>query len=83
VKIFVIGKEFFEPLIKFIESRLLRDNMIDKIDLELITLTDDIDYVVTEVKKSLIDQIKILEDMGLNNTNYYKSLSSLKSENDK
>jgi len=80
VKIFVVGVEFYEPLIKFIESRLLRDGMIDSIDVELITLTDDLLYVVDEVEESLVKQIQILEEMGLKNTNYYKSLSSLKSK---
>ncbi len=82
VKIFVIGKEFYKPLLDFIESRLLRDGMIDKVDLELIKLTDDLECVVREVQKSLEKQIKTLEEIGLKNTNYYKSLSSLKSTNE-
>jgi len=78
VKIFVIGTEFYQPLLDFIESRLLRDGMIDKADLELIKLTDNLECVANEVEASLVKQIKILEDIGLDKTNYYKSLSSLK-----
>jgi len=78
VKIFVIGKEFYQPLLDFIESRLLRDGMIDKNDLELIKLTDNLECVVDEVEASLFKQIQTLEEIGLEKTNYYKSLSSLK-----
>ena len=78
VKIFVIGVEFYQPLLDFIESRLLRDGMIDKDDLKMIKLTDNLECVVNEVEASLIKQIKTLEDIGLEKTSYYKSLSSLK-----
>ena len=77
VKIFVVGSEFFQPLLDFIESRLLRDGTIDREDLELIQLTDDLEYVVDEVKTSLTNQIEVLEDAGLKSTSYYKSLSRL------
>ena len=78
VKIFVIGTEFYQPLLDFIESRLLRDGMIDAVDLELIKLTDNLECVVDEVEASLEKQIKTLEEIGLENTSYYKSLCSLK-----
>lgn len=78
VKIFVIGTEFYQPLLDFIESRLLRDGMIEKSDLTMIKLTDNLECVVNEVENSLRKQIKILEDIGLEKTSYYKSLSSLK-----
>lgn len=77
VKIFVVGSEFFQPLLGFIESRLLRDGMIDREDLEMIQLTDDLEYVVDEVQTSLNNQIEVLEDVGLKNTKYYKSLTRL------
>jgi uncharacterized protein (TIGR00730 family) len=77
VKIFVIGVEFYKPMLEFIEDKLLKYSMIDKEDLEMITLTDDLDYVVQEIEKSLTNQIKVLEESGFKNTTYYKSLSSL------
>ncbi len=77
VKIFVIGTEFYTPLLEFIKNRLLRDGMIDIADLELIKLTDDLECVVKEIEKSLKKQLKVLEKIGLDDTSYYKSLSSL------
>jgi len=80
VKIFVIGTEFYKPLIEFIKTRLVRDGMIDKEDLHMIKLTDDLECVVREVEESLQKQIEVLEKIGLDNTEYYKSLSSLNKE---
>jgi len=77
VKIIVIGTEFYQPLLDFIESRLLRDGMIDAHDLKMIKLTDSLECVVNEVESSLKKQIELLKEIGLDNTNYYKSLCSL------
>jgi len=77
VKIFVVGSDFFEPLIEFIKNKLLAEGMIDCEDVELIRVCDDLDCIVGEVEDSLLTQIALLEDAGLGDTKYYKSLSSL------
>jgi hypothetical protein len=77
VKIFVVGKEHYQPLLDFIDTKLVSGGMIDKSDLEMIQLTDDLDYVVEEIGISLTKQIEVLEDVGLKDTGYYKSLSKL------
>jgi uncharacterized protein (TIGR00730 family) len=77
VKIFVVGVEFYKGLLDFIKNKLLVDGMIDKVDLELIKLTDNIECVANEVEESLFAQLEVLKDIGLENTDYYKSLASL------
>ena len=74
VKIFVIGVDFYQPLLDFIEEKLVKNNMIDKEDINLIRLTDDIDCVAGEIEESLLNQIKFLKEVGLDKTSYYKSL---------
>lgn len=76
VRLFVIGTEFYAPLIQFIRSKLLAENMIDESDIDLITLTDDLDFVASEIEKSLKTQMADLEKEGLNDTKYYQSLST-------
>ena len=76
VRLFVIGTEFYAPLIQFIRSKLLTEDMIDENDIDLITLTDDLDFVVSEIEKSLKAQMADLEKEGLNDTKYYQSLST-------
>ena len=78
VKIFIIGTKFYQPLLDFVENKLLAENMIGKDDLEMIKLTDDIESVIKDIDVCLSTQLEVLEDVGLEKTEYYKSLSSLK-----
>ena len=78
VKIFVIGTDFYQPLLDFVKDKLLTNNMIQEDDLEMIKLTDDIEEVVSDIDICLSTQIEVLEEVGLEKTDYYKSLSSLR-----
>jgi uncharacterized protein (TIGR00730 family) len=82
VKIFVVGTEFYQPLLQFIEDKLLGSGMIDKEDLEMIRLEDDLDLIVEDIEISLADQINVLKEVGLEKTEYFKSLSSLNQDNE-
>jgi len=75
VKIFVVGVDFYKPLLKFLNDKLLDNGMIDKDDLEMIKLSDNLECIVNEIEESLLKQIEVLKDAGLSNTTYYKSLS--------
>jgi len=75
VKIFVVGVEFFKPLMDFIETTLLPQGMIDEQDLDIITLTDDLDHIAEQVQASLSVQMEALEEVGMKDTKYYHSLS--------
>ncbi|MGZ5207784.1 MAG: LOG family protein [Sulfuricurvum sp.] len=76
VRLFLIGTDFYAPLIQFIRDKLLGDGMIDEADMELIALTDDLSYVVREIEKSLLSQMETLKKEGLDDTKYYQSLAS-------
>jgi len=76
VKIFVIGVDFYKSLLDFIETKLLANNMIDLDDLHMIRLTDDIECIANEIEESLAKQLEVLENAGLSNTKYFKSLSN-------
>ncbi len=75
VRIFVVGVTFFEPLMDFMKNTLLAEGMIDPEDLDIITLTDDLDHIAEQITSSLGVQIKALEEVGMKNTKYYNSLS--------
>ena len=74
VKVFVVGIEFYQPLIDFLKSSMLKNGMINQNDLELIKITDDLECVANDIEESLTKQIDILEDIGLSDTKYFKSL---------
>ncbi len=82
VKVFVVGVEFYQPLIDFLRGSLVEGGMIDEEDLEMIQLTDDLDLIADEIEKSLSNQIDILKDVGLSDTKYFKSLQKFFSGND-
>lgn len=75
VKIFVVGTEFFQPLMDFMKNTLLAQGMIDQKDLDIITLTDDLYHIADQIKSSLSEQMRVLEEAGLRNTEYYNSLA--------
>ncbi len=75
-RIFVVGEEFYGPLMSFLRGSLLERGMIGEADMQMLCLTDDIDYIVREIKGSLREQMSELEDDGLDQTKYYQSLSS-------
>ena len=80
VKIFVVGVDFYEPLMNFIKTKLYPNGMIDSEDVELIRLTDDIECIANEIETSLLNQIDALKEFGLDDTTYYKSLLKFSKE---
>ena len=75
VRLFLVGEDFYNPLIDFIEECLISHGMIDAEDIALMTISDDLDFVVREIEKSLKVQLTGLKEEGLENTKYFKTLS--------
>jgi len=78
VKIFLVGSEFYQPLMEFLEKSLLANNAIEKSDLELFEVWDDLEIIADKIHDSLIEQIRGIKELGLSDTSYYKSLKKLK-----
>lgn len=55
-KIFLYGKEFFKPLIEFLQTSLLSKKTISKVDLSIFSLTDDINLIYNEILNSKIQK---------------------------
>lgn len=52
-KVFLVGVEYWEYLLKFIKKSLYKEQMINEEDLDIITLTDDISLIEKEIGKLL------------------------------
>lgn len=50
-KVFLVGEDYWKYLVKFIKKSLYKEGMIDKADLDIITLTDDIKLIEKEILK--------------------------------
>lgn len=74
VKIFVVGVEYYQPLLDFVEKKLLNNDMISSEDFKQIRLTDDLNQIVEELESSILEQIKFLKESELDDTQYYKML---------
>ena len=70
-----MGTDFYNPLIDFIDECLISHGMIDSEDINLITISDDLDFIVSEIENSLEVQLKGLKEGGLVDTKHYKVLS--------
>ena len=57
-KIYLVGCDYWKYLIKFIKKSLYKENMIDKEDLNIITLTDNIKQI--EKRDCVIININII-----------------------
>jgi len=74
-RIFIVGVAFYTPLLEFIKNSLLKNGMIAQEDVDMICLTDDLEYIVSEIETTLSNQLSELEGVGLEQTKYYKTLS--------
>ncbi|MGE4397712.1 MAG: TIGR00730 family Rossman fold protein [Sulfurimonas sp.] len=82
VKVFVIGVEYYKPLLNFIEKKVLKNKMISEEDFKQIRLTDDLQHVVDELQASIVEQINFLRDSGLEDTQYSKMLKEFSADKD-
>jgi len=74
VKVFLVGVDYYNPLMEFIKNQMLESKMIDEDDIKMLMLTDDLKLVANEIEESLLQQIRMLKEVGLGHTKYYKSL---------
>lgn len=65
--VFLIGKTYWKPLVKFMKTTMLKNHMIKEKDLDLFVLTDDITEVVMAANK--IGHININDNIY----NHFKS----------
>ena len=74
VRIFLVGVEFFQPLVDFIKGTMVAEGVIDEEDLKLFVLTDDLDEIVDSISQSITEQIEEIRSLKLENTTYYRTL---------
>lgn len=74
VRIFLVGVDFFAPLVEFIEKTMIPEGVISPEDLDLFVVTDDLDEVVDSICKSIDEQIRDIKALNMENTTYYRTL---------
>jgi len=72
ISIFLYGKSYWEKLYDFIQTTMVEHHTINKCDVELIIMSDDIDEIALKIDERLILHTNELKNEGLENTSYYK-----------
>jgi len=53
-KIYLVGSKYWKHLVKFLKNSLIREGMIDKKDLKILIITDDIQFIEEDISKLII-----------------------------
>lgn len=75
IGIFIVGKDYWTPMIEFIKDSMLKEGTISKEDFELFYVTDDLDEIVKLTFERLENKLEIMEKENLD---YLESYSVLK-----
>ncbi len=72
ISIFLYGKSYWEKLYDFIATTLVEHHTIRPEDVELITLTDDMDEIVAKIDERLVIYTNELKNEGLDQSRHYQ-----------
>jgi uncharacterized protein (TIGR00730 family) len=75
VKIILYGKEFWVPLYQFIKNSMVAEGVIDKEDLDLIFISDNLEEICKEVDTILVSHANSLKGCGQDKSAYYETLT--------
>ena len=82
MSIFLVGTDYWSKLYDFISDNMVKEGVINKEDLKLITFTDSIDTIIKEVEERLVSHINDLKTSGLTQSEYYEKLIEFISNKD-
>lgn len=74
IGIFLIGVDYWKPMIEFIEKSMLAEKTISKEDFDLIYCTDNLDEVVSLTFEKLNNKLRIMEEQNLEKLESYQVL---------
>jgi uncharacterized protein (TIGR00730 family) len=80
ISIILVGKDFWMPLVEFLKTSALNYGVIDKCDLELIKVIDNLDDALTITKQNIINHLDTLRKQSLHESRDYKRLHKLCNE---
>ena len=76
IGIFLVGKEFWSPMMEFIKKSMLSEGTISQEDFELMQITDSPQEIVDLTKIQLENKMKIMQDDDLTDIKSYKKLEA-------
>jgi len=74
IGIFLVGTDYWKPMVEFIRNSMLKEGTISQKDFDLFYLTDDLDEIVTLTFERLENKLEIMEKEKLEYLESYKVL---------
>lgn len=72
ISIHLVGQEFWQPLLDFVENTLVKNKVITKKEAELLQVSDDLDEVLQKAVANVEVYLKAMENANLQNTPRYE-----------
>ena len=83
IGIFLVGTEYWKPLLDFIRVSMLAEGTISPEDFALLRITDDLDAIVHFTEEQLEQKARELEEAGLTDLPDYRKLKDFLEEREK
>lgn len=80
IGIFLIGVDYWKPMMEFIQKSMVSEGAISPQDFDLIRMTDDLDEVVRFTEEQIANRLKEMEEYGLTNLSAYARLKDFHEE---
>lgn len=76
IGIFLVGVDYWKPLMDFIEVSMLAEGTISQEDFELLRITDDLDEIVRFTEERLVRKVGEMEEAGLTDLEDYRKFKT-------
>ncbi|MGE4294388.1 MAG: TIGR00730 family Rossman fold protein [Campylobacterales bacterium] len=80
IGIFLIGVDYWKPMMEFIEKSMLSEGTISPEDFGLIRMTDDLDEVVRFTEEQIENRLREMEELELTDVSAYTRLKKFHEE---
>lgn len=74
IGIFLVGVDYWAPMLEFIEKSMLKEGTISKEDFNLMKMTDDLNMIVKFTEDQLKHKLKEMQEQKLTDLNVYNKL---------
>lgn len=74
IGIFLVGVDYWAPMLEFIEKSMLKEGTISKEDFNLMKMTDDLNMIVKFTEDQLKHKLKEMQEQKLTDLNVYSKL---------
>ena len=80
IGIFLVGVDYWAPMLEFIKKSMLSEGTISEDDFNLIRMTDDLDMIVKFTEEQIKSKLSELEDEDLTDLDIYQRLKDVLEE---